>query len=142
MSLLRPIILHPSSKDQVDPADPQPSTGHMANLDIPQAADVPGGLLLYTGIEKSSELPAVGEGQEEVSDVLYMHPDMQKRVQDGRRQEAMRQAEVWRTLHQGRARASRPGWLYGQRCWLLCQLGRLLVRVGQQLEGYGLSQPA
>ena len=33
------------------------------------------------------------------------------------------------------------GWLSQQRCWLLCTLGRQLVKWGEQLKQYGLPEP-
>ena len=122
------------------PRDPHPEISQVANPDILQVADALDGLSLYTGMESSGWSTTAGASKGGVVDVLYMHPDMQKRVQDGRRQEAMRQAEDWRVLHQGKA--GRSSWFHERGCWLLCQLGHLLVWVGQQLEGYGLSQPA
>jgi hypothetical protein len=32
------------------------------------------------------------------------------------------------------------GWMARQSCWLLCQMGRLLVTMGLRMERYGLSQ--
>jgi hypothetical protein len=77
-----------------------------------------------------------GEG---VIHILYVHPDLQKRVEDRRRQEAMRVAETWRLLRQ--ARAQRPARLSRPGCWLLCQLGHLLVRWGRRLQEVGSPQP-
>jgi hypothetical protein len=39
-------------------------------------------------------------------------------------------------------RRVRPGWMMRQGCWLLCQLGHLLVALGQRLQGYGPARPA
>ena len=47
-----------------------------------------------------------------------------------RQYRAERQAES-RELH----------WLSQQRCWLLCTLGRQLVKWGEQLKQYGLPEP-
>ena len=71
--------------------------------------------------------------------ILYVHPDLQKRVEDRRRQEAMRVAETWRLLHQ--ARAQRPTRLSRSGCWLLCQLGHLLIRWGRRLQEVNSPQP-
>ena len=34
----------------------------------------------------------------------------------------------------------RPSWFSRQRCWLLCQLGRMLVALGERLERYALAR--
>jgi hypothetical protein len=46
--------------------------------------------------------------------------------------EALRQAERARWLRE--AGIHRPGWLARQYHWRLCQLGRLLVSLGQSLQ--------
>ena len=50
-------------------------------------------------------------------------------------QEVARRRERRRLLRE--AGVHKRGWLSRQGCWLLCQLGRLLVALGQQLEQYG-----
>ena len=67
--------------------------------------------------------------------MLYVHPDLNKRMEDRRRAEARHRADAWRLLRQ--ARGNRQPWFAQQGCWLLCQLGHLLIRLGQQLERYG-----
>jgi hypothetical protein len=47
-------------------------------------------------------------------------------------EEALRTAELNRWLRE--AGIQRRGWLSRQGCWLLCQLGRLLVVLGQYLQ--------
>lgn len=54
--------------------------------------------------------------------------------------ERLHQAEIHRLLHQAKPR--RPSWLHRQRCWLLCQLGHLLVTLGRRLQQYSSAQPA
>jgi hypothetical protein len=71
-------------------------------------------------------------------ELLYVHPDMLKQIDTVRHREAMHRARVWRLGNQ--ALGPQSGWVREQRCWLLCQLGRLLTRVGQQLEHYGAPQ--
>ena len=71
--------------------------------------------------------------------MLYVHPDLRKRMEDRRRREAERQAENWHLLR--RARKAQRSWVSRQGCWLLCQLGHLLVRLGQQLQRVGAPQP-
>jgi len=67
-------------------------------------------------------------------------PYVYKRLNDLRRRDAERYAENWRLMRQAKARRSwslpRPG------CWLMCQLGQLLVRLGRRLQGYASPQPA
>jgi hypothetical protein len=62
-----------------------------------------------------------------------------ERLMDLRVQEEQRQAEV-RRLQRG-ARKAHQGWLYRQWCWLLCQLGSLLVSLGVRLLHAGLPLP-
>lgn len=61
-------------------------------------------------------------------------------VEKLRRDDERRQAEAWRLWRL--ARQGERSWVSQRGCWLLCQLGRALVRLGRQLEGYGLSQRA
>lgn len=56
-----------------------------------------------------------------------------------RLQEARFQAKQHRLLRQ--ALPNRERWLSRQRCWLLCQLGGLLVALGQRLQQYGQPPP-
>jgi hypothetical protein len=70
-----------------------------------------------------------------------VHPDLHGVMGSLHRREAMRRAEAWRLLRQ--AGLQRRGWLPRPGCWLLCQLGRLLVRAGRRLQEFGSSpQPA
>jgi hypothetical protein len=59
-------------------------------------------------------------------------------VMDMRVDEAQQQAEA-RHLRR-RHGVRQPDWLPRQGCWLLCQLGHLLVALGERLEQYGLPQ--
>jgi hypothetical protein len=54
-------------------------------------------------------------------------------------EEAARHSEFRRMLRE--ANIERRGWLSRQGCWLLCQIGRLLVAVGHRLEQSGMPQP-
>ncbi|MBN1937694.1 MAG: hypothetical protein JW934_23755 [Anaerolineae bacterium] len=68
-----------------------------------------------------------------------LDPSLHQQLDRLRRQEALREAEKWRLgqlVPDRRRLALRPG------CWLLCQLGRLLVRWGQQLQRYAPPQAA
>jgi hypothetical protein len=61
-----------------------------------------------------------------------------RQVEKLRWDDERRQVASWRLW-----RLSRHGersWLSQQGCRLLCQLGRALVRLGRQLERYGLPQ--
>jgi len=55
---------------------------------------------------------------------------------DMRLEEELCQAETRRLLRE--AGIDRRGWLARPGCWLLCQVGRLLVALGRRLEQYGL----
>jgi hypothetical protein len=74
-----------------------------------------------------------------MSDMLYVHPDLTKRAEDRRRREAMHYAETWHLLRQAKVR--RKGWLSRRGCWLLCQSGGLLVKLGRRLQKVGAPQP-
>lgn len=62
------------------------------------------------------------------------HGDMRaaKAEMDTRVQEALRRTESRRLLRQ--AGIERRAWFARQTCWILCQLGRLLVGRGRRLE--------
>jgi hypothetical protein len=60
-------------------------------------------------------------------------------IMDARVGEALHAAEERRLLRA--ARLVRRGWLFRQRCWLLCQLGHLLIALGQRLRDLGLPEP-
>jgi hypothetical protein len=68
----------------------------------------------------------------------YIHPDLQKRIFDRQRHDAETYAANWR-LAQG-TRQQQLGWLGQRRCWLLCQIGRVLVWSGQRLQRYSAWQ--
>jgi hypothetical protein len=59
-------------------------------------------------------------------------------LMDMRLNEAQQQAES-RNLRQRAGRAEQ-GWLYEQRCWLLCQVGQLLTSLGQRFEQFELPE--
>jgi len=67
---------------------------------------------------------------------MYLSPELHSRVQRERRQEMLHDAEMFRLLRQGRRR--QQTWIARQGCWILCQLGRWLVRLGQQLQNAGM----
>jgi hypothetical protein len=71
--------------------------------------------------------------------VEYMQVDLYKRMEDRRRAEVRRDAEVWRLLRAGGRRPRR--WLASKGCWLLCQIGRWMVRLGQDLQRAGAYRP-
>jgi hypothetical protein len=64
--------------------------------------------------------------------------DIHLRIEARRRAEERQQAELWRLMRRGRQR--RQSWLSRHGCWMLCRLGRALVRLGRQLESYGRPQ--
>ena len=49
-----------------------------------------------------------------------------------RHEERLRRAEIRRQVREAGVR--RRGWLSRQGCWLLCQVGRLLMVVGARLQ--------
>jgi hypothetical protein len=57
----------------------------------------------------------------------------------GMRLEEVRQEVAFYRLRRQR-RKLQPGWMSRQACWLLCQLGHLLVALGERLQRYGLPQ--
>jgi len=65
----------------------------------------------------------------------YMQVELYKRVEDERRADQRRDAEIWRLLHRGQHRPEH--WLYHTRCWLLCQAGKWMVRLGREMERAG-----
>jgi hypothetical protein len=73
-------------------------------------------------------------------DILHVHPDLHERMGHIKRQEALRSAQAWRLARL--ATAQHPGWFRRQECWLLCQLGRAMVRLGRRLLEYGTPQAA
>lgn len=69
-----------------------------------------------------------------------MHPDALVEIEAQKRREAIQRARLWHMMHE--ALNDHPSWARKQSCWILCQLGRLLVNLGQQLERYGAPQTA
>jgi hypothetical protein len=69
----------------------------------------------------------------------YVQVDLYKRMEDRRRADQRRDAEVWRLLRQS-GRLPRH-WLARKGCWLLCQVGRWMVRLGQELQRAGAYRP-
>jgi hypothetical protein len=67
-------------------------------------------------------------------------PYVYKRMNDHRRRDAERYAENWRLMRL--AKPARAWTLPKSGCWLMCQLGQLLVRLGRRLQGYASPQPA
>lgn len=63
---------------------------------------------------------------------MYPYAFFAQRLIELRVEEALRAAERNRLLRE--AGIQRQGWLSRQGCWLLCQLGRLLVALGQLLQ--------
>ena len=71
--------------------------------------------------------------------MVYGDPNLFKVLMDIKVEETLREAETRRLLHE--AGIDGRGWLLRQGCWLLCQVGRLLVNLGQRLQQYDASQP-
>jgi hypothetical protein len=67
---------------------------------------------------------------------MYISPELHSRVLKERHRDLLHDAEMHRLLHQGKPR--QPKWLASQGCRILCQLGRWLVRLGQQLQSAGV----
>jgi len=61
--------------------------------------------------------------------------ELYRRIEDERRADQRRDAEVWRLLHKGGHQPEH--WLHQKRCWLLCQVGRWMVRLGREMERAG-----
>jgi len=57
------------------------------------------------------------------------------RVRQEQKKDQLRQAAQWRLLH--KAGLVRELQIKRSACWLLCQLGRVLVSLGEQLEQIG-----
>ena len=70
----------------------------------------------------------------------YMQVDLYKQIEDQRRADQRRDAELWRLLRLGRSRAKQC-WLVRKGCWLLCQIGRWMVKLGQELQRAGAYRP-
>ena len=67
---------------------------------------------------------------------MYLNLELHSRVEKDRRQDILRDIEIRRLLRPDESR--RRTWLARQGCWVLCQLGRWLVRLGQQLQSAGM----
>jgi len=63
---------------------------------------------------------------------MYPYAFFAQRLMEMRVEEALRAAELHRLLRE--AGIQRQGWLSRPGCWLLYQLGRLLVALGQRLQ--------
>ena len=66
---------------------------------------------------------------------MHVHPDLLKRMNDLRRQDAVARADRWRLTRL--ATSSQQDWFSRQGCWLLCRLGRTMVQLGRRLEARG-----
>ena len=64
----------------------------------------------------------------------WMNAELYHRIEKARRRDLANDAAKWRLLRAGRRTS---GWLDRQRCWLLCQVGRWLVRLGRTLQSSG-----
>jgi hypothetical protein len=62
----------------------------------------------------------------------YPDPFTAQLLMEMRVEERLRRAEIDRQVREAGVR--RRGWLSRQGCWLLCQVGRLLVAVGARLQ--------
>jgi hypothetical protein len=58
--------------------------------------------------------------------------EQHRQIRELQHADMLRDAELWRLLRQGQ-REARP-WHLRAGCWLLCQLGELLVQAGQRLQ--------
>ena len=67
-----------------------------------------------------------------------IHPDTIKQIDTQRHQDRLRRAAKWRQAHA----TSGPGFVAHPACWLLCQLGHGLVKLGHRLERYDMPQSA
>ena len=67
-----------------------------------------------------------------------MHPDALVEIDAQKRHEAIQRAKRWHLMRE--TLSNQPSWTRKQSCWMLCQLGRLLVNLGQHLERYGAPQ--
>lgn len=64
--------------------------------------------------------------------MIYPDPFFTQLLVEVRVEECLRTAEVNRQVRE--AGVQRRGWLGRQGCWLMCQVGRLLVAVGTRLQ--------
>ncbi len=70
--------------------------------------------------------------------MLAIHLDWADQIEKMRREKEIRQAAIWRLLR--RAGIGQQEWPFLLGCWLLCQLGHCLVRMGHRLESLGPRQ--
>jgi hypothetical protein len=68
----------------------------------------------------------------------YMEFRLAEELMEMRKEGAQQWSESCHLLRQ--AKLVRPSWFSQQRCWLLCQLGRMLVALGERLERYALAR--
>jgi hypothetical protein len=68
----------------------------------------------------------------------YMEFRLAEELMKMRKEGAQQWSESRLLLRQ--ANLVRPSWLSQRRCWLLCQLGRMLVVLGERLERYALAR--
>jgi hypothetical protein len=68
----------------------------------------------------------------------YMEFRLAEELMEMRREGAQQWSGSRQLLRQ--ANLIRPSWFSRQRCWLLCQLGRMLVALGERLERYALAR--
>jgi len=61
-----------------------------------------------------------------------MFIELHRQINELQRADMRRDADAWRLLRQDRTR--RPPWPVRTGCWVLCRLGRLMVRAGQRLQ--------
>jgi hypothetical protein len=61
-----------------------------------------------------------------------VHPDIDAAAAKARHADIRREATQWRET-----RSTSVGWFGRHGCWMLCQLGHLLIALGQRLESYG-----
>ena len=69
---------------------------------------------------------------------MYADSRSARHLMEIRTQGILRRNETRKLLRQ--AGLEQRGWLSRQNCWLLCQLGHLLVALGRRLERYGRPQ--
>ena len=65
--------------------------------------------------------------------------DFEFRIANLRRAQLRQDAARWRLVR--RARRTRPERLFRAGCWLLCQVGHLLVQLGERMQDWGAARP-
>jgi hypothetical protein len=68
----------------------------------------------------------------------YMEFRLAEELMEMRKEGAQQWSRSCHLLRQ--AKLVRPSWVSQRRCWLLCQLGRMLVALGERLERYALAR--